>query len=458
MGRRRRTVGLVVLGGAVLASTALWAVAFSSVLGGAGAHARPGWPVALSVGLAVAVAAGVSIVDRAVTVDARRSRRHRTPLAPRVVMEETRGVYAGPVTITVVIPAHNAEGSLSVTLDALRAQSRQPDRVVVVADNCVDDTVGLARSHGVEVVEAFRSTHERAGALNRALGGLLPSLGDNDLVMVTGAGTVLGDGFLEGAARRMADDRALMAVGGLVAGEPGGGLLAQLQRNELIRHASDLRRQGATAHVLTGTASIFRPRALRAVAAARGTSLPGVPGDVFDTVALTEDSEITLALRSLGALVVSPGDCTVMTGLVPTWGALWAQRLRTQHGALETLGEYGVRSHTWRHWTQQLGLSHGAVAAGTCLGLLVVTALAVDSWVWLSFWLVLGAVLALARVAHVWRGGWRARLVAVLLLPELAYASFLGAVHLKAIADVTLGRPSRPERLATWRSSTSAAS
>lgn len=145
MGRRRRTVGLVVLGGAVLASTALWAVAFSSVLRGAGVHARPGWPVALSVVLAVAVAVAVSVVERAVTADARRSRRHRTPLAPRVVMEETRGVYAGPVTITVVIPAHNAEGSLSVTLDALRAQSRQPDRVIVVADNCVDDTVGLAR-------------------------------------------------------------------------------------------------------------------------------------------------------------------------------------------------------------------------------------------------------------------------------------------------------------------------
>ena len=58
--------------------------------------------------------------------------------------------------------------------------------------------------------------------------------------------------------------------------------------------------------MLTGTASVFRPRALRAVAEERGRNLPGVPGDVYDTVALTEDNELTIALKSLGALMISP--------------------------------------------------------------------------------------------------------------------------------------------------------
>ena len=67
------------------------------------------------------------------------------PLAPKLVMAETRGVYAGPVTITVLIPAHNEESCISETLASLLSQSLPPARVVVVADNCTDATVRLAR-------------------------------------------------------------------------------------------------------------------------------------------------------------------------------------------------------------------------------------------------------------------------------------------------------------------------
>ena len=52
--------------------------------------------------------------------------------------------------------------------------------------------------------------------------------------------------------------------------------------------------------VLTGTASVIRGYALRAVAEARGSLIPGPPGKVYDTLALTEDNELTLALKTLG--------------------------------------------------------------------------------------------------------------------------------------------------------------
>jgi hypothetical protein len=41
-----------------------------------------------------------------------------------------------PVRCTVLIPAHNEEAILGRTLRSLAAQSRAPDRVVVIADNC----------------------------------------------------------------------------------------------------------------------------------------------------------------------------------------------------------------------------------------------------------------------------------------------------------------------------------
>jgi hypothetical protein len=50
--------------------------------------------------------------------------------------------------------------------------------------------------------------------------------------------------------------------------------------------------------VLTGTASIFRPAGLRTVAHSRGRSIPGAHGDLYDTAALTEDNELTIALKS----------------------------------------------------------------------------------------------------------------------------------------------------------------
>ncbi len=176
-----------------------------------------------------------------------------------------------------------------------------------MADNCTDDTAALAHAAGVEVFTSHGNTKKKAGALNQALVEILPGQGDNDLVMVMDADTTLDDGFLEAACRRMEDDRALMAVGGLFYGEDGQGLLGQFQRNEYTRYAREMKRRRGRVFVLTGTASLFRPRALRAVASHRGALLPGVRGDVYDTLALTEDNELTLALKCLGGLMISPG-------------------------------------------------------------------------------------------------------------------------------------------------------
>jgi cellulose synthase/poly-beta-1,6-N-acetylglucosamine synthase-like glycosyltransferase len=265
-------------------------------------------------------------------------------------------------------------------------------------------------------------------------------LGDNDVVMVMDADTVLNDGFLEAAAARFTGDRALMAVGGLFYGEEGEGLLGQFQRNEYHRYAREVSRRRGRPFVLTGTASLFRPRALRTVAASRGHSIPGRHGDVYDTTALTEDNELTIALKSLGGLMVSPAQCSVVTEVMPSWRTLWAQRLRWQRGALENLGAYGVLPQTFRYWAQQLGIGYGVVALLGYAILIVITVLALDYWVWFPFWMGIGAVFTAERVVTVWKGGWRARLLAVTLLPELLYAAFLNVVFVKGVLDISLGR------------------
>jgi cellulose synthase/poly-beta-1,6-N-acetylglucosamine synthase-like glycosyltransferase len=389
---------------------------------------------------ALLLAGGVALLERRFSDRLRRSLKPGTPLAPSIVMASTRGVYAGPVTVTVLIPAHNEEVSLPLTLSALMAQSHCPEHVVVVADNCTDRTVEIAREAGLEVFETVQNVQKKAGALNQALEWLLPEQGDNDVVMVMDADTRLDQGFIETAVTRFSNDRALMAVGGLFHGEPGHGLLGQFQRNEYIRYAREIQRRRGRVYVLTGTASIFRPAALRAVARNRGLGIPGTPGDVYDTAALTEDNELTIALKSLGGLMISPVQCTSVTELMPSWRALWAQRLRWQRGALENIGAYGITAQTLRYWAQQLGIAYGVIALGTYFLLIALMVLALDGWVWFPFWLGLGVLFSIERVATVWRGGWQARLLALALVPELLYDMFLNIVYVKGIIDITVGR------------------
>ncbi len=393
-----------------------------------------------AVGVGLLFAVGVALVERIVTDRSRRSTDVEKLLAPKLVMADTRGVFGGPVTVTVLIPAHDEAVSIGATLQSLDAQSPPPNRVVVVADNCTDATEAIARAHGAEVFVTAGNTHKKAGALNQALGELLDGLGDNDVVMCMDADTVLDDGFLAAGIQRFTSDRALMAIGGLFYGEARHGLIGQLQRNEYVRYSREIRRRRGRVFVLTGTASMFRARALRTVAESRGSLLPGVHRDVYDTAALTEDNELTLAIKSLGGLMASPDGCRVVTELMPTWRNLWTQRLRWQRGALENLGAYGPTPAVLRYWAQQLGIGYSVIALGSFWLLIVVTALATDRWVWFPFWLVVGSVFVVDRVVSVWKGGWKARLLAALLIPELLYDMYLDVVYLKGIFDITFAR------------------
>jgi cellulose synthase/poly-beta-1,6-N-acetylglucosamine synthase-like glycosyltransferase len=396
---------------------------------------------ATAIAFAVFFAVGVALLERRAANRSRRSLNPRVmPLAPKVVMAETRGVFAGEITVTVLIPAHNEEGSILATISSLVSQSRPPDRIIVVADNCTDATVSLAQSVDVEVFITIDNTKKKAGGLNQALVEILPGQGENDIVMIMDADTVLNDGFLEAAVRRFTNDRALMAIGGMFYGDEGCGLIGQIQRNEYVRYGREIGRRRGRVFVLTGTASMFRPRALREVAEQRGNTIPGQHGDVYDTVALTEDNELTIALKTLGALMISPSECRVVTELMPTMATLWRQRLRWQRGALENIGAYGITPATFRYWSQQIGIGYSVIALYAFMLMMLLTVFSVDRWIWFPFWAGLGILFVTERVVTVWKGGWRARLLAALLLPELMFDMYLNTIYVKGIIDLTLGR------------------
>ena len=55
--------------------------------------------------------------------------------------------------VAVLVPAHNESTGLLPTLAAIKQQLRAADSMLVVADNCTDDTAAVASAGGAEVVE-----------------------------------------------------------------------------------------------------------------------------------------------------------------------------------------------------------------------------------------------------------------------------------------------------------------
>ncbi|MCP5284755.1 MAG: glycosyltransferase [Burkholderiaceae bacterium] len=65
--------------------------------------------------------------------------------------------------LAVLVPAHDESLHVLPTIASLQAQLAPQDRLLVVADNCSDDTAALARAAGAEVVERHDPTRRGKG-------------------------------------------------------------------------------------------------------------------------------------------------------------------------------------------------------------------------------------------------------------------------------------------------------
>jgi cellulose synthase/poly-beta-1,6-N-acetylglucosamine synthase-like glycosyltransferase len=75
--------------------------------------------------------------------------------------DQTRLPTGEHVRVAVVVPAHDESAIIGEALRSVRSQLGVSDRVVVVADNCSDDTAGVAVMEGAEVL--VRTDAERRG-------------------------------------------------------------------------------------------------------------------------------------------------------------------------------------------------------------------------------------------------------------------------------------------------------
>jgi cellulose synthase/poly-beta-1,6-N-acetylglucosamine synthase-like glycosyltransferase len=336
--------------------------------------------------------------------------------------------------IVALLPAHNEAESIATTLRALAAQTRVPDQVIVICDNCTDATAEIAAAHGATVWATSGNAHKKAGALNYALERVLPGLSDHDAVLVQDADSFLDPDFVAVTAAKL--DEGYAAAGGNFHGREGGGLCGVFQRNEYARYARDNARKGGRVLCITGVGTLFEVSALRAVAAAIAAGrLPDSGGGfVYSYATLTEDNWMTLALKHLGLRFVCPKGATMSTEAMLTWADLGRQRLRWKRGAFEDLLSFGLTRHTLKGWGLQLVSTLGVIATLVYAGTLAAAA-------WLGFhprlwFLSVTLVYALERVVTVRPRGWKVQLFSAAVFPEWFYDLFLQAIQVRALWGV----------------------
>src|SRR5262249_6659606 len=134
-------------------------------------------------------------------------------LASLPTVRETHRARGRRPRAAVIIPPHNEHISIGATIRGIKPQLSNGDRLVVVADNCSDDTAGIASREGAEVVE--RRDQQRVGkgyALDDGIR-FVGRTGAPDVIIFVDADCELEPDSVEELARvSMAHDRPVQAT------------------------------------------------------------------------------------------------------------------------------------------------------------------------------------------------------------------------------------------------------
>ncbi|MDH3484848.1 MAG: glycosyltransferase family 2 protein [Myxococcales bacterium] len=234
------------------------------------------------------------------------------------------------VSLAVLIPAHDEVNGIGATIADVRSQLEVGDRIIVVADNCTDDTAAMARGAGAEVIERFAPEYRGKGyAL--AFGTNYLETDPPDLAIIVDADCRLTPGSLDAlVAQAMQTQRPVQADYTL---QPAKGsplsmisAFAFLVRNRV--RPRGLLQLGMPCH-LTGTGMAFPWLVLR--------SAPDLGSNLVEDLAMG----IELALVGHEPLLCTKAG--VRSELPSGKQAASSQRRRWEHGQLATLFRYSPR-------------------------------------------------------------------------------------------------------------------
>jgi len=234
------------------------------------------------------------------------------------------------VSVVVMVPAHDEKEVIGPNVVAMQSQLAPGDRVLVVADNCTDDTAGFARAAGAEVIE--RSDPERRGK-GYALAFGIDHMGSDppDVVIVVDADCRLTPGSIDALVQRAVEtQRPVQADYVFQPAERSAismiSALATLVRNRV--RPRGLRRLDQPCH-LTGTGMAFPWNVMRAA--------PELGANIV------EDLAMGIELALLGHEPILCIEAGTRSELPTGRKAAFQQRRRWEHGQIGTLLQHGPR-------------------------------------------------------------------------------------------------------------------
>jgi cellulose synthase/poly-beta-1,6-N-acetylglucosamine synthase-like glycosyltransferase len=227
--------------------------------------------------------------------------------------------------VAVLVAAHNEASGISETLLTILPQLTDQDRVVVIADNCNDETAAIARNIGATAIERIDPDRRGKGyALDYGLRFI--EADPPEVVVVVDADCIVHQGTIERIARhssavaRPVQATYLMERPANPGPKDSVSALAFMVKN-LVR-PSGLARLGLPC-LLTGTGMAFPWSVMQNATLASGN--------------IVEDMQLALELAIAGQAPVFCGEAKVTGRLPQQEQAAKSQRTRWEHGHLRTL-------------------------------------------------------------------------------------------------------------------------
>ncbi|VVM43520.1 hypothetical protein PS662_00422 [Pseudomonas fluorescens] len=296
---------------------------------------------------------------------------------------------AGPrPRVAVLVPAHNESSLIVATLNSIRPQLVEGDRLLVVADNCSDDTAAQARAAGAEAVERHNDQQRGKGyALDFGVRHLAADA--PDVLTIVDADCVISEGFIERLATCCFDSGRPTQALNLMHAPDGSGLKVQIAefawcvKNQV--RALGWTRLGLPCPLMgTGMAFVWRDLALIDLASGH----------------IVEDLKMGLDFCRSGKPPLFCPDALVSSYFPRSDEGLGTQRTRWEHGHLGV-----ILNDAPKLFVESLGRFNGNLLAMTVdlvvppLALLTLILVAAFGLSWLI--VLLGGPLAPALIATV---------------------------------------------------------
>ncbi|MDB5799673.1 MAG: glycosyltransferase family protein [Rhodocyclales bacterium] len=226
--------------------------------------------------------------------------------------------------MSVLMPAHNESEGVRYPIALVLAQLRPGDRLLVIADNCTDDTAQIAREEGAEVVVRHDPAHRGKGyALDFGMRHLEMDGVAPHVVVIVDADCEVGLGALEKISKRsMATGRPVQALY-LMHNRPQGSRRGSIA--EFAWLVKNLVRPLGFHHLglpcqLMGTGMAFPWPLIRTASLASGH--------------IVEDMQMGIDLARVGAPPLFCPDAMVLSYFPSNTEGARSQRTRWEHGHL----------------------------------------------------------------------------------------------------------------------------